>query len=245
MRNDLSKLLLGLALAFGAPWLLLVVGPYLKLSAADAVPYAEGEESPYVGYPDPNMSRAGESDFGAEVYSREGCAYCHTQVVRPTYAGPDMWREGWGGRTSEGQIRETRPGDFLGEGYAQLGYQRIGPDLSNVGTRIADRLAAAESELTDREWHHLHLYAPRQVQDYSVMPSFRHLYEKVPAAGREGRVALPLEGRFAPEEGYVIVPTAEAEALVDYLLSRRKATPLPSVLSGAKATEAEADASSE
>ena len=59
------------------------------------------------------------------------------------------------------------------------------------------------------------------------MPSFSHLYKKVPASGRDGGEALPLEGKFAPEEGFVIVPTPEAEALVDYLLSRRKDTPLP------------------
>lgn len=244
MRNDLSKILLGLAIAFGIPWLLLVVGPYVNLTAADPITYGEDEEVPYVAYPDPNMVQYGESDFGAEVYSREGCAYCHTQVVRPTYAGPDMWREGWGGRTSLGEIRETRPGDFLGEGYAQLGYQRIGPDLANVGTRIADRLAAAGSEMSDREWHHLHLYAPRQLQENSVMPSFQHLYEKVPASGREGRIALPLEGRFAPDEGFVIVPSSDAESLVDYLISRRKATPLPVSLSGADSGEV-SDASAE
>lgn len=81
--------------------------------------------------------------------------------------------------------------------------------------------------MSDREWHHVHLYAPRQMEDYSVMPSYRHLYRKVPTAGRESGKALPLSAEFAPEEGYVIVPTDEAEALVDYLLSRRKDTPLP------------------
>ncbi len=225
MRNDLWRILAGLGAAFGVPWLLLVVAPYLRLTAEEPVAYSEEEGSAFVAYPDPNMVRFGESDYGAKIYGREGCAYCHTQVVRPTYAGPDMWREGWGGR--KGFTRETRPGDYIGEGYAYLGYQRIGPDLSNVGTRIADRLKADESGMTDRQWHHLHLYAPRQLQDYSVMPSFGHLYEKVPAAGRDSGEALPLEGEFAPEEGYVIVPTPEAEALVDYLISRRKDTPLP------------------
>ena len=225
MRNDLWRIFAGLGAAFGVPWLFLVVVPYLRLTAAEPVAYSADEESAFVGYPDPNMVRFGESDYGAKIYGQEGCAYCHTQVVRPTYAGPDMWREGWGGR--KGQIRETRPGDYLGEGYAYLGYQRIGPDLSNVGTRIAQRLKDGESEMSDRQWHHLHLFAPRQLEEYSIMPSFSHLYKKVPASGRESGEALPLEGKFAPEEGFVIVPTPEAEALVDYLLSRRKDTPLP------------------
>lgn len=239
MRNDLWRILAGLGAAFGLPWLLLVVAPYLKLSAAEPVPY-EGEEAPaYVGYPDPNMNRYGESDYGAEIYGREGCAYCHTQVVRPTYAGPDMWRVGWGGR--EGQQRETQPGDFAGENFAYLGYQRIGPDLANVGTRIGERLKKEESELTDRQWHHLHLYAPRQMENYSVMPSYRHLYRKVPAAGRESGKALPLDAKFAPEEGFVIVPTDKAEALVDYLLSRRKDTPLPESMKSGRSTSGASD----
>ncbi|MCB1230423.1 MAG: cbb3-type cytochrome c oxidase subunit II [Verrucomicrobiae bacterium] len=228
MRNDLWRLLTGLGIAFGIPWLFLVVGPYFRLTEEAPVMYGAEESSGFMGFPDPNMNRFGESDYGAELYGREGCAYCHTQVIRPTYAGPDMWRVGWGGR--EGEARETRPGDYAGEGYAYLGYQRIGPDLSNVGTRIADRLKKDESGLTDRQWHHLHLYAPRQIERYSAMPAFQHLYKKVPAAGRESAEALPLKKEFAPEEGYVIVPTPEAEALVDYLLSRRKATPLPAAM---------------
>lgn len=224
MRNDLWRLLAGLGIAFGAPWLLLVVSPYLGMTAAEPVDYSADDKSAFIGYPDPNMNRFGESDYGREIYGSEGCAYCHTQVVRPTYAGPDMWRIGWGGR--EGQARETRPGDFIGEGYAYLGYQRIGPDLANVGTRISERLKARGSALTDREWHHLHLYAPRQFEQYSSMPSFSHLYQKVPAAGREDE-ALALDEEFAPESGFVIVPTEKAEALVDYLLSRRKDTPIP------------------
>ena len=238
MRNDLWRILFGLGAAFGIPWLLLIVVPYLRLSASEPEAYAEGESESFVAYPDPNMNRHGASDYGAEIYGSEGCAYCHTQVVRPTYAGPDMWREGWGGES--GSTRETRPGDYVGEGFAFLGYQRIGPDLSNVGTRIAARLKDSGSELSDREWHHLHLYAPRQIEPQSVMPSFGHLYKKVPAAGRDSGKALPLEGKFAPEEGYVIVPTSDAEALVDYLISRKKATPLPASMKTTGALAAEA-----
>ena len=118
------------------------------------------------GYPDRSTLRYGESDFGAKVYAAEGCAYCHTQMVRPTYAGPDMWRSGWGGRESEGLSRETRPEDYFGEGFAYLGYQRLGQDLSNVGHRI-----------TSREKMHRHLYDPKSFDGDSGMPAFKHLYD--------------------------------------------------------------------
>ncbi|MBL9154876.1 MAG: cbb3-type cytochrome c oxidase subunit II [Verrucomicrobiales bacterium] len=229
MRNDLWRLFSWLGVAFGFPWLFLVLLPYVKQSSAAPVPYAESDEAGFVAYPDPNMVRAGASDYGAEIYRREGCAYCHTQMVRPTYAGPDMWRPGWGGREEEGLARETRPEDYIGEGYAQLGYQRIGPDLANVGTR-----------LTDREKLHIQLYNPRANTHESIMPGFRHLYRLVPADGRDA--ALKLEGKFAPEEGFVVVPTPEAEALVDYLLSRRKDAKLPASIRPAVAEAAPAEA---
>ena len=227
MKNQLWSILAGLGLSFGVPWVLLIVVPYLRMAGAEPVAYADSDEAgSLIAYPDPQTLRFGSSDFGAKLYAKEGCAYCHTQVVRPTYAGADMWRKGWGGREADGLARETRPEDFAGEGFAQLGYQRIGPDLANAGHRNRDR-----------EWHLLHLYNPRIVSSNSVMPSFKHYFKEVPAAGRESGGALKLEGRFAPPEGVAIVPTDRANALVDYVLSRRKDAKLPAALAGATAEE--------
>ena len=83
--------------------------------------------------------------------------------------GYESWRPGFGKEgTIEApvRIRETRLGDYDGERFAYLGNQRIGPDLSNVGYRH------------DEAWHHEHLYLPQSKRDFSMMPSFRHLYEK-------------------------------------------------------------------
>ncbi len=194
--DHLTKLVGGLAFAFLLPWAFLILVPYVAYSNLEPVPYAEGEGE--VGasvYPDPSFYRHGASDHGRSIYAAEGCAYCHTQVVRPTYAGPDMWRPGWGGREDvdgENLARETRPRDYLQEEVALLGYQRIGQDLSNVGNRI-----------TSRELMHQHLSAPKSIDPESGMPAFRHLYRPNP-------------------HGEGLIPTARAEALVDYLLSLRK-----------------------
>lgn len=230
MRNNLWRLISCLGIAFGLPWLLLVLVPYVRLSSAAPVPYAEADAAGFLAYPDPNMTRSGASDYGAKIYGREGCAYCHTQMIRPTYAGPDMWRPGWGGREKEGLARETRPQDYAGEKYAYLGYQRIGPDLANVGGRESDR-----------EKLHLHLYAPRSVTPETIMPAFKHLYREVSAGGREAN-ALKLEGAFAPAEGKAIVPSPEAEALVDYLISRKKDAKLPASMRPAAPAAASAAA---
>lgn len=227
MKNQLWSILAGLGISFGIPWVLLIVVPCLRMATAGPVAYAASDEAaPLTVYPDPQTLRFGESDYGARLYASEGCAYCHTQVVRPTYAGADMWRDGWGGRDREGLARETRPQDFAGEGYAQLGYQRIGPDLANAGYRNRDR-----------QWQLLHLYNARIVSSNSLMPAYKHLFRKVPAAGRESGTALKLEGRFAPPEGFAIVPTSRANALVDYVMSRRKDAKVPASLAGSAGAE--------
>tara|TARA_R110002096_G_scaffold119495_14_gene258994 strand:- start:2388 stop:3011 length:624 start_codon:yes stop_codon:yes gene_type:complete len=193
------KLIGGLALAFALPLIFLIIIPFCSQSQAEAIPYPEGQEveGGMVAYPDKAVYRHGSSDFGREVYASEGCAFCHTQVVRPTYAGPDMWRIGWGGREEEGLARETRPRDYTLEEVAPLGYQRIGQDLSNVGHRI-----------TTRELMHQHLFDPISIDSDSGMPAYKHLYRK---------------STF----GKGFEPTEKAEALVDYLLSLKKDQPLP------------------
>lgn len=195
-----AKLIAGLSLAFALPWIFLIIVPFIMGSNLKPVPYPEGQEveGGVAEYPDKSLYQHGSSDYGQQVYAAEGCAYCHTQVIRPTYAGADMWRKGWGGREGDGFARETQARDYLQEEIAPLGYQRIGPDLSNVGHRI-----------TDSELMHRHLSDPRSLDPDSGMPAYRHLYRESP-------------------DGSGLVPTKKARALVDYLLSLKKDQPLPS-----------------
>tara|TARA_R110000850_G_scaffold17996_17_gene54636 strand:- start:3920 stop:4543 length:624 start_codon:yes stop_codon:yes gene_type:complete len=204
MKSDTFwKLIGGLGVAFALPLIFIVMIPFVAQSNVRPLPYPEGQEvdGGMTAYPDKALYRYGSSDFGRQIYAAEGCAFCHTQVVRPTYAGPDMWRPGWGGRESEGLARETRPRDYLMEEVAPLGYQRIGQDLSNVGHRI-----------TSREEMHRHLIDPTSFDPDSGMPAFKHLYKESPF-------------------GKGVEPTAKAEALVDYLLSLKKDQPLPDAVS--------------
>lgn len=192
------RLIGGLAICFGLPWAFLIIGPYISEAGTVAVAYSEKDEVEGIShYPDRSTLRFGSSAYGVKIYAAEGCAYCHTQMVRPTYAGPDMWRDNWGGKDSEGSSRETRPEDYFGEGFAYLGYQRLGQDLANVGHRI-----------TSRAEMHRHLYDPKSFDGDSGMPKFLHLYKKSDVTGE-------------------YVPTAKAEALVDYLMSRKKDAKIP------------------
>ncbi|MFV1995622.1 MAG: cbb3-type cytochrome c oxidase subunit II [Verrucomicrobiales bacterium] len=224
--KELQKFTIGLALAFGLPWLCLIVIPWAKMGSLAAVGYSEADEQP-PGAVFP-AGPAGRVANGREVYAAEGCTYCHTQMVRPTYAGADLWRPGWGGREEEGLERSTRPEDFLGEPYAFLGVHRVGPDLANVGWR-----------LDDEAWHHLHLYDPRAVTPWSIMPSYSYLYrlQKIESAPSEDALDLPAE--LAPPDGFEVVPTPEARVLVDYLRSLKKDSKIPVALTGGAAQGSE------
>lgn len=203
-----------LAGTFALPWLLLIVIPALKYQAISPLAY-DKESDGMDGYYPP----APVNHQGLLIYKREGCAQCHTQMIRPVEMGLDGWRRGWG------QDQESRPTqavrsnemrDYLGEKYAMLGVHRNGPDLANYGWRAPDRNII-----------HQLLYAPKSINEWSNMPAMAHLYEERMAQGQPSKKALNLKGKFAAKEGYEVVPTAQAEALVDYLISLKKEYPVP------------------
>ena len=80
-------------------------------------------------------------------------------------------------------------------------------------------------------WHHRHLYQPRSVNPWSTMPSFRFLYEKRRITGEPAADALKLGGPNAAQDGWEIVPTYDAQALVAYLMSRDQSHELKEVKS--------------
>ncbi len=91
---------------------------------------------------------------GRDIYIREGCYVCHSQMVRPMRA--EMLRYGEWSRA--GEYRYDHP--FL------LGSRRIGPDLQRVGGKYPDA------------WHYEHMRDPRSVSPGSVMPAYPWLLER-------------------------------------------------------------------
>ncbi|MAR00111.1 MAG: cytochrome-c oxidase, cbb3-type subunit II [Oceanospirillaceae bacterium] len=90
---------------------------------------------------------------GRDIYIREGCHVCHTQMVRPFRAETERY----GPYSTSGESVYEHP--FL------WGSKRTGPDLARLGGRYSD------------EWHRAHLYNPRDVVPESVMPSYPWLFE--------------------------------------------------------------------
>jgi len=92
---------------------------------------------------------------GRDIYIREGCHVCHTQMVRPLRAEVERY----GHYSVAGESVYEHP--FL------WGSKRTGPDLARVGGRYSD------------VWHRAHMYNPRNVVPKSNMPAFPWLFDNV------------------------------------------------------------------
>jgi cytochrome c oxidase cbb3-type subunit 2 len=92
---------------------------------------------------------------GRDVYIREGCYVCHSQMIRPFRAETERY----GHYSVAGEYVYDRP--------FQWGSKRTGPDLHRVGGRYSD------------DWHHVHLVNPRDVVPESIMPGYPWLEENM------------------------------------------------------------------
>ena len=90
---------------------------------------------------------------GRDVYVREGCYVCHSQMIRPFRAETERYGH------------YSLAGEFVYDRPFQWGSKRTGPDLHRVGGRYSD------------EWHRVHLVNPRDVVPESIMPGYPWLLE--------------------------------------------------------------------
>lgn len=223
---SLRTFILGLFATFGVAWLAVVILPYLKMRELTPISFAEAADGKTgIFYP----KRTGRVADGAKVYAENGCYLCHTQLVRPTYAGNDLYRPDWAGLKEDPDRgdtrRETNAYDFTGESFAQIGLNRMGPDLSNLGRRLD---AARATQGDPAAWLYQHLYNPRSNPQRwnSTCPPHPFLFTKREIHGARSTAALPIDAG----KGMEIVPGADAKALVSYLLSLKKDHPVPAVL---------------
>jgi cytochrome c oxidase cbb3-type subunit 2 len=85
---------------------------------------------------------------GRDIYIREGCYVCHSQMIRPFRAETERYGH------------YSVAGEFVYDRPFQWGSKRTGPDLQRVGGRYSD------------EWHRAHLMNPRDVVPESIMPGY-------------------------------------------------------------------------
>jgi cbb3-type cytochrome oxidase cytochrome c subunit len=118
--KGLAPLFLGIFGTFAFSWVGLTVIPNWQIGHLNPQSDEEGTDI----YPQP---QSGMFQRGAHVYAANGCAYCHSQQVRPEYAGADIER-GWGNRRSA-------PRDYIFERPVFLAKMRMGQDIANIGAR--------------------------------------------------------------------------------------------------------------
>lgn len=137
---------------------------------------------------------------GRDVYIREGCYVCHSQMIRPLRAEVERY----GHYTVAGELVYDHP--------FQFGSKRTGPDLARVGGMYSD------------EWHRAHLYDPRSVVPESNMPAFAWLFENeidgsvTPKKMEALRVVgVPYTDEDIAGATEMVDGVTEADALIAYL----------------------------
>ena len=173
---------------------------------------------------------------GARIYAAEGCALCHTQIIRRSMSGKDWQTAIDRGTDPDFPYRVSEPEDmdaeFNGEGAPQAGVAAVGPDLSNAAEYAAGRLEYEDAvsggtrrAAQVREWLALHLYNPREPQfkkPWTVCPSMPGMFEERPVEGNAPSLdALPVR----MEQGRELVPSGRGERLLNYLASLRRVEP--------------------
>jgi len=137
---------------------------------------------------------------GRDVYIREGCHVCHTQMVRSLRA------------ESERYVHYSVAGEDVYEHPFLWGSKRTGPDLARVGGRYSD------------DWHRAHLLDPRSVVPQSNMPRYPWLFDQTLSGEYTARKMSALRTLGVPytdaqiEAGAeAVAGHTEAEALITYL----------------------------
>ena len=136
---------------------------------------------------------------GRDVYLREGCYNCHSQMIRPFRAETLRY----------GEI--SKAGEFVYDHPFQWGSKRTGPDLHRVGGKYSD------------QWHYVHLMNPRDVVPESNMPAYPWL-DTAPANVDIGKNMAALRKVGVPYSDDEIAKAAdevkgktEMQALIAYL----------------------------
>ncbi len=136
---------------------------------------------------------------GRDIYIREGCYNCHSQMIRPFRAETERYGH------------YSVAGEFVYDHPFQWGSKRTGPDLARVGGRYSD------------QWHRIHLLNPRDVVPESNMPAYYWLDRplKDPNVGAKmaalRAVGVPYSDKDIADAPAAIAGKTELDAVIAYL----------------------------
>jgi len=136
---------------------------------------------------------------GRDIYIREGCYNCHSQMIRPFRAETERYGH------------YSVAGEFVYDHPFQWGSKRTGPDLHRVGGRYSD------------EWHRVHLINPRDVVPESNMPAYAFLERPAKADDIEAKMrglrmlGVPYQDEEIAGARQQLEGKTEMDALIAYL----------------------------
>ena len=137
---------------------------------------------------------------GRDIYIREGCYNCHSQMIRPIRAETERYGH------------YSVAGEFVYDRPFQWGSKRTGPDLARVGSRYSD------------DWHRTHLNNPRDLVPESNMPGYPWLEKTkldpndiVPKMRALQRLGDPYTAQDIAEAPKALEGKTEQDALIAYL----------------------------
>lgn len=137
---------------------------------------------------------------GRDVYIREGCYNCHSQMIRPFRAETERYGH------------YSVAGEYVYDHPFQWGSKRTGPDLARVGGRYSD------------EWHYQHLMQPRDLVPESNMPAYPWLAtNRIDESGTAAklkalrRIGVPYTDEQIASAADEVRGKTEMEAMIAYL----------------------------
>jgi len=137
---------------------------------------------------------------GRDVYIREGCYNCHSQMIRPFRAETLRYGD------------YSKAGEFVYDHPFQWGSKRTGPDLHRVGGKYSD------------DWHRIHLFNPRDLVPESNMPAYPWLAkasvnpaDMAPKMKALRMVGVPYSDDEIAKAGDEVKGKTEMEAVIAYL----------------------------
>jgi cytochrome c oxidase cbb3-type subunit I/II len=119
---------------------------------------------------------------GRDLYVREGCLGCHSQMIRPMRFETERYGE------------YSKSGEFVYDHPFLWGSKRTGPDLAREGV---GKLKKSDS------WHYNHMYNPRNVYDQSIMPAYPWLItDDLDISSTPSKIKVLRQLGVPYEEGY-------------------------------------------
>ncbi|MBK9227665.1 MAG: cytochrome-c oxidase, cbb3-type subunit I [Ignavibacteria bacterium] len=136
---------------------------------------------------------------GRDIYVREGCYTCHSQMVRPFRSETERYGE------------YSKAGEFVYDHPFQWGSKRTGPDLHRVGGKYPDL------------WHYLHMSDPRSISPGSIMPPYGWLYEQdIDYGSTEAKISGMRTLGVPYPDGYESVANEELQKQADKITAELK-----------------------